>query len=184
MISVKNHLIRLQIIMIFSISVFNCATPKELRTDHIPAVSSFDLNRYLGTWYEIARLPHKFEDGLDKVTATYILRDDGDIDVINRGYHTEDGEWQEATGKAWVPDKKNPALLRVSFFWIFASDYKIINLDQEDYQYAMITSSSKKYLWILSKTPDLKKEILQNLIQQADQLGFDIDQLYFVNHAS
>jgi apolipoprotein D and lipocalin family protein len=174
----------LLIVGLFALLFFSCATPKELRTDHIPTVSSFDLNRYLGQWYEIARLPHKFEDGLDKVTATYTLQEDGEIQVINRGFRTEDDEWEEAEGKAWIPDPEKPALLRVSFFWIFASDYKIINLDQENYQYAMVTSSSKKYLWILSRTPRLEKDILQNLIDEATQLGFDIKQLYFVKHDS
>ena len=171
---------------IFLVSItcllLSCATPKELRTDNIPPVSSFDLDRYLGKWYEIARLPHKFEEGLDQVTANYSLMEDGDIEVINRGFNTGDNDWEEATGKAWVPDTANPALLRVSFFWIFASDYKVIALDQENYSYSMVTSSSKKYLWILSRRPVLDEVILQELINQADQLGFDTGQLYLVHH--
>jgi lipocalin len=97
---IKVGLTELLTIGLFAALFFSCATPKELRTDHIPIISAFELDRYLGQWYEIARLPHKFENGLDKVTATYTLLEDGEIQVINRGYRTEDNEWEEAEGKA------------------------------------------------------------------------------------
>ena len=163
------------------IFVISCGTPAELRTDSIPVVSSFNLERYLGTWYEIARLPNKFEENLEKITATYTLNEDGEIAVLNRGFNVIDQEWEEASGKAWVPDPAQPARLRVSFFWIFASDYKIIALDN-NYQYALVTSSSKEYLWILARDPVLDEAIYQKLVALADMNGFDTAKLIRVTH--
>jgi apolipoprotein D and lipocalin family protein len=159
-----------------------CATPKELRTDNIPVVTPFALEKYLGKWYEIARLPNKFEEGLEKVTANYSLGDDGEIQVINRGFNVEENEWEEAQGRAWIPDTSVQAHLRVSFFWIFASDYKIIALDQENYSYAMVTSTSINYLWILSREPVLEDKIYQELINKASNLGFYTSKLHKVKH--
>lgn len=157
--------------------VIACFTPKEMRTESIPVVSDFDLNRYLGTWYEIARLPNSFEKNLEQVTATYTLRDDGKIEVLNRGFDTKKNKWKEAKGKAWVPDSNIPAKLRVSFFWIFASDYKVIALDPIDYAYALVTSSSKKYLWILGRNPQMEETIFNDLVEKARQQGFDVEKL-------
>ncbi|MCX6121799.1 MAG: lipocalin family protein [Ignavibacteriales bacterium] len=157
-----------------------CFVSKEMNTASIPAVKSFDLQRFLGTWYEVARLPHSFENGLDKVTATYTLRDDGKIDVLNRGFNTVKGEWKEAKGKARFKDPSTGTLLEVSFFWIFYSDYKVIILDTMNYSYAMVTSSSKKYLWILSRTPHLSDAISDTLIRKAGDWGFNISAIYKV----
>jgi len=173
----------LTILLIYlTLSLTACSVPDELKTDHISAVKLFDLDRYLGTWYEIARLPHKFEKDLEQVTATYTLRDDGKISVVNRGFNTKSKEWEEAEGKAWIPDPETPAKLRVSFFLFFASDYKIIELDQNDYAYAMVTSSSKEYLWILSRTPQLDEKIYDRLVDTAHQLGFDVSKIHRVSH--
>jgi len=163
------------------IGIMACGTPKELRTDGIPVVSDLDLERYQGKWFEIMRLPNSFEEGLEKVTATYSLQDDGEIKVINRGYDPEEGEWDEAEGRAWLPDTTQPALLKVSFFWIFSSDYKVIALDQENYNYAMVTSTSKKYLWILSRTPKMEDDIQKMLIDKAKGLGFAVENLEIVS---
>jgi apolipoprotein D and lipocalin family protein len=160
--------------------VSGCFTPKELSTESIPAIKNFDLNRYLGVWYEVARLPHSFENGLDRVTATYTLRDDGDIDVLNRGFNTPKGEWKEANGKAWIPDTSAGAFLQVSFFWIFSAEYKVIVLDNVNYSYAMVTSSSKKYLWILSRSPHLEQPVYDELVRKAGEWGFNISELYKV----
>ncbi len=160
--------------------ISGCFTPKELSTASIPAIKNFDVNRYLGMWYEVARLPHSFENGLDRVTATYTLRDDGTIGVLNKGFNTEKGEWKEANGKAWIPDTTAGALLKVSFFWIFSSDYKVIALDTVNYSYAMVTSSSKKYLWILSRSPQLETSLYDYLIQKADEWSFNISAIYKV----
>lgn len=160
--------------------ISGCFTPKELSTESIPAIKNFDLNRYLGMWYEVARLPHSFEEGLDRVTATYTLRDDGKIEVLNKGFNTSKGEWKEAKGKAYIPDTSAGALLSVSFFWIFYADYKVIALDTTNYSYTMVTSSSKKYLWILSRSPQLENLVYDNLIRQASEWGFNIAEIYKV----
>lgn len=161
--------------------LFGCSTPKELRTDSIPPVANFDLQRYLGKWYEIARLPHSFEDGLDNVTASYSLRNDGDIRVINRGFDTENKEWSDAEGRAWVPEPSAPSVLKVSFFWPFSASYKVILL-AEDYSYAMVTSSSKDYLWILARQPTIDDSLYSSLVDKAKVWGFDIEKLIKVVH--
>ena len=161
-------------------TISGCFTPKELSTESIPAIKNFDLNRYLGMWYEVARLPQSFENGLDRVTATYTLQEDGTIKVLNKGFDTSKGEWKEATGKAYIPDTLAGALLKVSFFWIFYADYKVIVLDTVNYSYAMVTSSSKKYLWILSRSPQLDQSVYNELVRKASEWGFNISQLYKV----
>jgi apolipoprotein D and lipocalin family protein len=148
-------------------------------TKAIPVVSNFELDRYLGTWYEIARLPHRFEKGLIKVTATYSLRPDGKIQVLNRGYKPAKNKWSKAKGKAWIPDKNVPARLRVSFFWPFAADYRVIKLDP-DYQWAVVTSGSKDYFWILCRTPKIDQASYESLIQFARDNGFDLGKLILV----
>ena len=160
----------------------SCGTPKELRTDDIPAVDELDINRYLGTWYEIIRLDHPFERGLENVTAAYELKEDGDIRVINRGWDVEDKEWSEAEGKAWRPDPDiEPGKFQVSFFLWFSSLYKVIKLD-EDYSFAMVTSSSKEYLWILSREPELPDSTYNMLINFAEEKGFPLEDLHKVKH--
>ena len=170
------------IIPMAGLLISGCFTPAELSTESIPAIKTFELNRYLGTWYEIARLPHSFEEGLDRVTATYKLRDDGRIEVLNKGFKTAEGEWKEAKGKAYIPDTSAGAFLKVSFFWIFYGDYKVIALDTLDYSYAMVTSHSKEYLWILNRSPEMEQDIYDDLIKKAVNWGFDISKLYKVIH--
>jgi apolipoprotein D and lipocalin family protein len=163
------------------LSVSGCSIPKELSTESIPAVKNFELQRYLGVWYEAARLPQSFENGLDRVTATYTLQEDGTIKVLNKGFNTSKGEWKEASGKAYLPDTLSGALLKVSFFWIFYADYKVIVLDTMNYSYAMVTSSSKKYLWILSRSPHVEQPIYDDLVRKAAEWGFNISELYKVS---
>jgi lipocalin len=140
-------------------------------------VKSLDLNRYLGTWYEIARFPHSFEKNLVGVTATYSLREDGKIKVLNQGYkNTLDGELSKAEGKAKIPDPLKPANLKVSFFWIFYAEYNVLELD-ENYQYAMIGSSSAKYFWILSRTPQMDDTTYEMLLEKARKRGYDLSKL-------
>jgi len=149
-----------------------------MSTKEIRTVEHLDIQRYLGTWYEIARFPHRFERGLVNVTATYSVRDDGKLEVLNQGYvDTKDGKKSVARGVAWVPDPAEPARLKVSFFWIFAGDYKVFALDQDNYEYAMVTSSSKRFLWILARKPALDDSIYQQLLQKAESYGFDLSQL-------
>jgi apolipoprotein D and lipocalin family protein len=141
-------------------------------------VSGFDLNRYLGKWYEIARLPNSFEKDLVNVTATYSLRDNGKVKVINEGYKkTKNGKHSIAEGKAKFAKSPDKGYLRVSFFWIFYSDYIIVELDPE-YKYAMV-ASSHKYLWILSREPEMDNTVLDELVKRAQELGFDTGRLYF-----
>jgi len=140
-------------------------------------VKELDLNRYLGKWYEIARFPHSFEKSLVGVTATYSLRDDGKIKVMNQGYkNTLDGELSVAEGKAKIPNKLEPAKLKVSFFWIFYGDYYVLELD-ENYQYVMIGSSSPKYFWILCRTPQMDSAIYEMLLEKARKRGYNLDKL-------
>jgi apolipoprotein D and lipocalin family protein len=160
--------------------ISGCFTSKELSTETIPAVQNFDLSRYLGMWYEIARLPHSFENGLDKVTAMYTLQEDGTIKVLNKGFQASKGGWKEANGKAYIPDTSAGALLKVSFFWIFYSEYKVIVLDTLNYAYAMVTSSSKEYLWILCRSPRLEESVYSELVRKAGEWGFKTSELYKV----
>lgn len=149
-------------------------------TENIEPICNVDLERYLGRWYEIARLPHSFEKGLEKVTATYRSQNDGKIEVVNAG--VKNGEKQTARGIAWVPDMSCTGRLYVSFFRPFKSEYKIIRLDQSDYKYAVVTSSSKKYLWFLSREPHMSDALYDELIEFAASLGFDISQIIKVSH--
>jgi apolipoprotein D and lipocalin family protein len=167
---------------LFCIALCGCAPSKEMSTESIPAAKQFSVPRYLGTWYEIVRMPHWFENGLEKTTATYTMRKDGDIDVLNRGWNVEKSEWKDANGKAWVSDPSKGAWLRVRFFWPFSSDYKVIALDTLNYSYSMVTSGTKDYLWILSRTPQMQEPVYQQLIQQAKDFGFDVSTLHKVSH--
>lgn len=144
------------------------------------AVKSFESDRYLGTWYEIARLDHSFEQGLEQVSATYSMREDGGIKVVNKGYSTEDKEWQEAIGKAYFVDDKETGHLKVSFFGPFYGSYVIFKMDQINYQYAFISSYNHDYLWLLSRTPQVNEKIKQDFIDTAAKYGFATEQLIFV----
>ncbi|HCZ22765.1 MAG TPA: lipocalin [Rikenellaceae bacterium] len=142
-------------------------------------VASLKLSRFLGTWYEIARFDHSFERGMDHVTAEYVLRDDGKIDVLNSGM--KNGKHKTAKGKAKQPDPTNePALLKVSFFLFFYSDYRVLMID-DDYSVALVGSSSDKYLWILSRTPDLPENIRQSVLTEARRRGYDVSRLIWVD---
>lgn len=138
-------------------------------------VEELDVNRYLGTWYEIARFDHKFERGMEQTKATYTLREDGDIDVLNTG--VKDGEPTEARGKGQLTD--TPALLQVSFFWPFYSDYRVMMLDSA-YQYALVGSGSDDYLWILSRTPKLADDVKDSILNEAKRRGYKTEELIWV----
>ena len=141
-------------------------------------VNEFNIERYLGTWYEIARYDHRFERGLVGVTANYSLRDDGMIKVLNQGFKNSlEGELSKAIGKAKIPKPETePAKLKVSFFWIFYGDYNVMELDT-NYQWAIIGSSTDKYLWILSRTPQIKEELYNDLLNKIKQRSYDISKL-------
>lgn len=154
----------------------NCSAQKK-RIDKT-VVKQLDIQKYLGSWYEIARYDHSFERGLVGVKANYSMRSDGKIKVINSGFkNTLKGEYTEATGKAKIPDpRSNPGKLKVSFFWIFYGDYFVLELDK-NYQWVIVGSSSDKYLWILSRTPQIKDSLYSNLLQKIEKRGYDISAL-------
>lgn len=150
-------------------------------TKDIPPICGVDLDRYLGTWYEIIRLPHRFEDGLENVTATYKLRNDGKIEVNNAG--VKNGEKKTARAVAWVPDKSCSGILYVSFFPPIKAEYKIILLDEKEYQYAVVTGSKRNYLWILSRKPEISSKLYNDLIEFVSSKGFDITKIIRVKQA-
>jgi len=152
------------------------------RPDSVEPISPFDINRYQGVWYEIMRLDHSFERGLTNVTATYDLRDDGTVGVLNRGFDREKCRWKEADGTAEFQGEKNVASLSVTFFWPFAGGYHVFALDQKDYGYALVAGPSHDYLWILARRPDLPVEIRDNLVGEARERGFPVDDLILVDH--
>lgn len=151
--------------------------------DGVQPVNGFELDRYLGKWYEIARLDHSFERGLSNVTAEYGLREDGGVRVVNRGFKSADGEWDEADGKAYFVDEPTVGMLKVSFFGPFYGAYNVIALDKQDYQWSMIAGPNRDYLWILSRKPHLEKEIYDELLARAASLGFDTSALIVVDQA-
>lgn len=145
-----------------------------------PFIKDLDRERYLGTWYEIARFPHSFEKGLVGVTATYSMRSDGKIKVENAGFmNSLDGERKVALGKAKIAGKPTDGHLKVSFFLFFYADYFIMDLDPE-YRWALIGSKSDKYLWILSRTPQLDDQTYNMILNKARGLGYDLKLLYKV----
>ena len=150
-----------------------------LSTSDIAVVQNFEPERYMGTWYEIARLPQYFERDLDEVRAQYTLNDDGTIRVVNSG--VKDGEPQSITGKAKLkhPDTKPlTGELRVSFFWPFYSDYRVIEL-APDYSYAVVTGGSMDYLWVLARKPTMEKKQLDDILGRAKANGFETDKLEY-----
>ncbi|MFH1428135.1 MAG: lipocalin family protein [Candidatus Margulisiibacteriota bacterium] len=135
-----------------------------------------DPERYLGTWYEIARIPNWFEKDLTGVTATYSPKPDDKIEVLNQGYlKTLDGEHKRAVGEAWIPNKDRPGQLKVSFFWPFSADYIVLAIDEE-HTFALV-GSGRDYLWILSRTPVMDEALYNKLILRAKELGYDTSRL-------
>ena len=146
----------------------------------VRSVDKVDLGRYAGKWFEIASFPMFFQRRcVGDTTAQYALRPDGDISVVNR-CRTADG-YDEASGRAWAVEGTGNAQLKVSFFWPFRSDYWVIGLD-EDYQWAVVGNPNRKYLWVLSRTPQLNREGLDKALQAAKREGFDLSQLRYTSH--
>ena len=151
--------------------------------ENVIPVDNFNLEKYLGKWYEIARLDHSFERDLIRVTAEYSLRDGGGVDVLNRGYSVKENKWKEAKGKAFFVKGSDQGFLKVSFFGPFYGSYIIIELDHENYQYALVCGPNKSYLWILARTPKLEEDIKNALLTKANALGFETGKLIFVDHS-
>lgn len=144
-------------------------------------VEDFDLSRYLGEWYEIARYDHSFEEGMDNTMANYILQDNGKVVVLNTGW--KDGKFKLAEGKAIYPNPTDKhGALRVSFFLFFYSDYNVMLVD-ENYQISLVGSKSENYLWILSRTPVPDQELLNAVLAEAQSRGYDTSKLIWVDQS-
>lgn len=148
----------------------------------VQPVGDFQLQRYLGKWYEIARLDHSFERGLSNVTAEYSLRDDGGVSVINRGFSQESQQWKQAEGKAYFVNSESEGYLKVSFFGPFYGSYVVFELEQENYDYAFVSGPNNDYLWLLSRTPNVSPTVVEKFETMARELGFETEQLIYVEH--
>lgn len=165
------------IIIMLGVIIFNIFACRSVVTVDNSTVKTLDISRYLGKWYEVARYDHRFERGMEQCTATYTLREDGKIAVTNKGI--KNGKWKTSDGKAKLTDE--PGVLRVSFFGPFYSDYRVMMLDPE-YSYALVGGSSSKYLWILSRTPQLDTDVRDKIIREAKRRGYNTEQLIWVEH--
>lgn len=156
-------------------ALFVCSACSAQKVDNAPTTAPFSLDKYLGSWYEIARFDHVFERGLSHSTAQYTLRADGKVDVLNSGI--KDGKPKDVNGKAKLTD--TPTILKVSFFGPFYSDYRILLLDS-DYQWVLVGGSSAKYLWILARTPQLEDSVKKQILAEATKRGYDVNKLIWV----
>jgi apolipoprotein D and lipocalin family protein len=145
-------------------------------------VKNFQLERYLGQWYEIARLDHSFERGMSSVSANYSMREDGGVAVLNAGFTNDSQEWGEAEGKAYFVETPDVGHLKVSFFGPFYGSYIIFELDSVGSQYAFVAGMDTDYLWFLSRTPEVSGELINHFIELSATLGFDTENLIFVDH--
>jgi apolipoprotein D and lipocalin family protein len=153
------------------------------KPDGVEPVRPFDIERYAGTWYEIMRLDHSFERGLGNVTATYALRDDGSVSVLNKGFDRATCRWREAQGRAVFQEKRDTASLSVTFFWPFAGGYHVFELDHEGYRWAAVAGPSFDYLWILAREPRLPPALTRHLIAAAKARGFPVEKLIVVDQS-
>jgi lipocalin len=163
------------LIITLLMAFFSCFACSAQTVDNAPTTAPFSLDKYLGSWYEIARFDHSFERGISQSKAQYSLRADGKVDVLNSGI--KDGKPKDAQGKAKLTD--TPTVLKVSFFGPFYSDYRILLLDP-DYQWALVGGSSAKYLWILSRTPKLEDPVREKILAEATRRGYDVKKLIWV----
>jgi len=150
--------------------------------ENVSPVTGFNIDQYLGTWYEIARLDHSFERGLEKVTAEYSLRDDGGIKVVNKGFDSKKNIWKETIGKAYFIDDSDIGRLKVSFWGPFYGAYNIIDLDKENYSYSLVCGPNKSYLWILAREPHMEESLKSKLVKKAKDLGFETEKMIYVSH--
>ena len=158
-------------------SLFACTGMPE----GVKPVDNFNLDKYQGIWYEIARLDHSFETGLEQVTAEYQLMPDGIVKVTNRGFSTKHNAWNVATGKAKFVEREDIGFLKVSFFGPFYASYVIFELDAQ-YQYSFVTGPNTSYLWLLSRTPNPDKAVINKFMALSKDLGFDTSDIIFPKH--
>ena len=148
----------------------------------IKPINNFKLEQYLGTWYEIVRLDNSFERGLSKVTATYSMREDGGVSVLNKGYNAKHDSWNQADGKAYFVQDDNIGHLKVSFFGPFYASYVVVDTDGNHQQFAIVSGYNRDYLWLLSRTPTVTDAVMDKFITLAKDKGFDMDELITVSH--
>jgi len=146
------------------------------------AVQPFDKDKYLGQWYEIARLDFKYEKNMDNVTANYSLNDNGTIKVDNKGYDYIKNKWKESIGKAKFVDESGIGRLKVSFFGPFYAGYNVIAVDKK-YQHALVVGNNLNYMWILSRDTTIPDSIKNEYLKKAEELGYDTKNLVWTNHA-
>lgn len=178
----KRHTFILFISALLIVVAFtNCSTKKNMIDN--TAVQKLEIEKFLGEWYEIARFDHRFERDLTGVKANYSLMSNGKIKVVNSGYKGSlEGEFKNIEGKAKIPDPINhPGKLKVSFFWIFYSDYIVMELDDVNYEWAVIGSSSPNYLWVLSRTPEMDPKIYKALLEKIAKRSYDVKKLKTVD---
>jgi apolipoprotein D and lipocalin family protein len=173
-----NTVMKSSFLILFCLSLVGClGIPENVRP-----ITGFELDRYLGAWYEIARLDHSFERGLSNVTAEYRLRDDGGVKVINRGFDSNKNSWNEAVGKAFFIGDSSVGQLKVSFFGPFYGAYNIVALDEEAYGWSLVVGPDTDYFWILSRSKDLDKATIEQLLSMASSFGINTSDLIFVEH--
>jgi len=167
--------------ILICLAFFLSACSTTLDPDVVP-VSNFKADKYLGTWYEIARIENRFEKGLTQVTANYSYRDDGGIKVLNKGFNTKKDKWDEAVGKAYFVGDKDKGHLKVSFFGPIYGPYVVFELD-ENYQYSFVTNHNKKYLWFLSRTAEVTPEMKEKFLRRVKDMGFETENLVWVDQS-
>ena len=169
------------ILVLLAIAIFVVFVGHTGIPDGLTAVKGFDMNRYLGTWYEVARLDHGFEKGQTHVTAEYSLRDDGGLRVVNRGFDPKKGAWEVSEAKGYFLETPDIGRLKLSFFGPFYGSYNIVDLDTRNYSYAMVTGPSRKFFWILSREKTLDPTVMQELVQKAKGMGFRLEKMILVD---
>ena len=169
--------VRISLIALSFLFITGCLSSGRETRSPLQVVPTVDLRRYVGEWYEIARFPHRFQEGCVGSSATYTLRDDGKITVLNQCYEGSfTGKLRTAKGTARVADEKTNAKLRVSFFWPFSGDYWIIELGR-DYEYAVVGHPDRTYLWILSRTKKMDETLYQDILSRLTPKGYDTTKL-------
>ncbi len=176
---IGHRLIQRSILLALLVGLAGCSTSPP---EGISAVTPFDIARYEGQWFEVARLDHSFERGMSDVSARYLMQADGSVQVINRGFDAKKNDWKEAIGRAVFSGDPKTASLKVSFFGPFYGGYHVASLDQENYQWALVVGPDRDYVWILARDKQLKPEIRAQLLAQAKTLGLAVEQLIWVTH--
>lgn len=170
---------QITITAIFLLTLVSCSSI----LNGVTAVDNFDKEKYLGKWFEIARLDFKYERDLNNTTAEYSANPNGTIKVLNKGYNTKTNTWKQSVGKAKFVENETIAKLKVSFFGPFYGGYNVIAIDPM-YTYALVAGSSHKYLWILSRNTSIPESIKKEYLQIAEDYGYTTSNLLWIEHTS